>query len=826
MRMTKYGGVDTFFDEEPHDSPVLKGEYTTVASPVREKTLINSPIHSPLNMSKSKGSRSYYSDSRSGSRSPRSVSPRDRNSYSDSFDSEDSAQDSRPSSARRTKNVSRKSKATVHKRTSSNYSRDSRITNATSSGYGKTRRTYTGQSKGRASSIQGNVTPRNATEVTKRMLSAKGHTINRLRSENEEIKIKYEESVREIRLLKQLQRKQERALNKFEGEESELPELLRNHSAELDSLHQRVRKYKEKDRSKDKQLQEQHDELCRLQKEMKKMKKLAGDKHLLERDALQQKLSIQSEQLSDKEKRIIDLERYVENIRKNQSHQFNDVKNKEHDLKGQISALQMENERILVQLREKEKELDIRNIYSNRVIKPPTKLRSTKSPTSPRGIMLDKSTTTDSLIQSPHPPGTPKRTSSAEVRQQITEKKTVVVEKEKKELNEHELILQQLDLGIQAKENKDEGDDVMKGLALAKQRREERLKNEQEEKRKEEQLLREKEEEERLKRKEEERLRLKKIKEDEEANKEKERVAKGGAKSFKPNSLPTTVRADSEDEGNILYFGSKPKSKQAEYAVNSVRGLQKYSNERSGSADKDNRSFGGNKVFGEPSKKSSHNATVLPTNGNHATSVNKEQTERLNKEKEDARRKKEELLAKMREIDQKSEKPDSGRSRKSYKFTNPVENLHNGLPSRGLGTTGSSSNDEEDLAFGSYAPTFSKGSSSKKQDKSLANGHANQKKSDLLSNLFSKGDTEKPNTSSDNDDAFNFGTKAKPVKDKAAFPWDSEAENSKGTGAKTGRRAQEVNSLFGQNSSKAPYIGKLAVNEVDDFDDDLEEVIL
>ena len=84
--------------------------------------------------------------------------------------------------------------------------------------------------------------PRN-TEVQKRMLSAKGHTISRLRNEFNQLQQEHDETMRENKLLKQLQRRQERALSKYDAEESELPQMLKKHSAELDSMRRRIRKY-------------------------------------------------------------------------------------------------------------------------------------------------------------------------------------------------------------------------------------------------------------------------------------------------------------------------------------------------------------------------------------------------------------------------------------------------------------------------------------------------------------------------------------------------------------------------------------------------------
>ena len=202
-------------------------------------------------------------------------------------------------------------------------------------------------------------------------------------------------------------------------------------------------------------------------------------------------------------------------------------------------------------LQEKEKELEIKNIYSNRIVKPPGRLRTTSmSPTSLRPMMLHKSTTTDEIKLNPQAPAEKTRRSSSadgrtnqeptrykspreerykkqaeEQRQRSrerTEEKEVVVEKkeEKKELSEHERILMDLDSGFKKPEEKkpskpQEDDDetmrilrqfddnsLVKGNSQKQQVDENRWK---EEERKKEEERRRQEEEERRKREEEER---------------------------------------------------------------------------------------------------------------------------------------------------------------------------------------------------------------------------------------------------------------------------------------------------------------------------------
>ncbi|KAM9562776.1 lebercilin isoform 3-T8 [Guaruba guarouba] len=148
--------------------------------------------------------------------------------------------------------------------------------------------------------------------VTKRVLSARLLKINELRNELTELHIKLDELQKENRALKRLQHRQEKALNKFEDTENEISQLLARHNNEIRILRERLRKSQERERVTERRLKDSEDELYRTKTALQKLKKLSADKHLAERDDLAKKLAYAGSRLEDSEKRIKEKERELE----------------------------------------------------------------------------------------------------------------------------------------------------------------------------------------------------------------------------------------------------------------------------------------------------------------------------------------------------------------------------------------------------------------------------------------------------------------------------------------------------------------------------------
>ncbi|NXC37691.1 LCA5 protein, partial [Penelope pileata] len=205
--------------------------------------------------------------------------------------------------------------------------------------------------------------------VTKRVLSARLLKINELRNELTELRIKLDELLKENRALKRLQHRQEKALNKFEDTENEISQLIARHNNEIRILRERLRKSQERERATERRLKDSEDELYRTKTVLQKLKKLSADKHLAERDDLAKKLAYAESRLEDSEKRIRDLEKNLELTGSSFQRELQSKKKKVLEAQEENRVLQEELLQLNQKLKEKERELDAKNIYANRMLK-------------------------------------------------------------------------------------------------------------------------------------------------------------------------------------------------------------------------------------------------------------------------------------------------------------------------------------------------------------------------------------------------------------------------------------------------------------------------
>ncbi|NXL31842.1 LCA5 protein, partial [Glaucidium brasilianum] len=205
--------------------------------------------------------------------------------------------------------------------------------------------------------------------VTKRVLSARLLKINELRNELTELHIKLDELQKENRALKRLQHRQEKALNKFEDTENEISQLLAQHNNEIRILRERLRKSQERERATERRLKDSEGELYRTKIVLQKLKKLSADKHLAERDDLTKKLAYAESRLEDSERRIKDLERNLELSGSSFQRELQSKKKKMYEVQEENRILQEQLHQLNQKLKEKERDLEAKNIYANRMLK-------------------------------------------------------------------------------------------------------------------------------------------------------------------------------------------------------------------------------------------------------------------------------------------------------------------------------------------------------------------------------------------------------------------------------------------------------------------------
>ncbi|XP_007522003.1 lebercilin [Erinaceus europaeus] len=205
--------------------------------------------------------------------------------------------------------------------------------------------------------------------VTKRVLSARLLKINELQNEVTELQVKLAELLKENKALKRLQYRQEKALNKFEDTENEISQLIARHNNEITALKERLRKSQEKERVTERKVKDTEGELVRTKFSLQKLKKISDARHLPERDDLAKKLVSAELKLDDTEKKIKELSRNLELSTNSFQRQLIAERKRTYEAHDENKVLQKELERLYNKLKEKERELEIKNIYSNRLPK-------------------------------------------------------------------------------------------------------------------------------------------------------------------------------------------------------------------------------------------------------------------------------------------------------------------------------------------------------------------------------------------------------------------------------------------------------------------------
>ncbi|OCT80215.1 lebercilin [Xenopus laevis] len=286
----------------------------------------------------------------------------------------------------------------------------------------------------RSQSLNKESRPKDIALVTKRVLSARLLKINELRNEITDLQIKLEHFQKENKILKKMQFRQEKALNKFEDTESEISQLISRHNNEIRALKEHLRKSQERERNTEKRLKEAEDELYRANSTLKKLKQLSENRHLGEREELAKKLDIAESKLDEQERRVQDLEKKTEISQNSFQRQLMVEKKKIQNAQEENKLLQEELQKLTYKLKEKERELDIKNIYAYRLSKPSPKKDAEISPRSieaRNGISIGVQTIEQIKLVELSPLSHPKPVMQAE---DVKEKQHEELQKEQKNL--------------------------------------------------------------------------------------------------------------------------------------------------------------------------------------------------------------------------------------------------------------------------------------------------------------------------------------------------------------------------------------------------------
>ncbi|XP_058886784.1 lebercilin-like protein isoform X1 [Acipenser ruthenus] len=344
-----------------------------------------SPSRTPFSRitSYSRGSSSNPSVSRDASSDP---------DYSESFESEHSSDSSQcssgvtPFSARKKQNENRESLPAVKVRNKNPLRNPQKWTS-----YVKNNRT------GSIPQIS-MISHKPGSGPEARILSARLHQIKKLSNDLHELQKKLNAVDLENKLLKQLQSRHAKALRKFEDSESSLPQMMARHSNEVKSLKEQLRRSQEQDHIVSHKLRASEAELLRTKDSLQRLQQLSEDKKLEEREELARKLTVLRVNTGYQEKKIQELEKKLELCNTSFTRHLAAESRKTLESRELSKFLQMQLDLLNNRIREKERELEIQYIYSNRLLK-----GSPKRDVLPKVRNVAKSVQTDDFFHPPLP---------------------------------------------------------------------------------------------------------------------------------------------------------------------------------------------------------------------------------------------------------------------------------------------------------------------------------------------------------------------------------------------------------------------------------------
>ncbi|XP_048202172.1 lebercilin-like protein isoform X2 [Perognathus longimembris pacificus] len=205
--------------------------------------------------------------------------------------------------------------------------------------------------------------------TTHRILSARLHKIKELKNELTDVHRKLEATILENQFLKQLQLRHLKAIGKYENSQNNLPQITLKHQNEVKNLRQRLRTSQEKERAVSRKLREADSRLLKTRDALQALQKLSEDKNLAERDELTHRLSLLTAKMETNDKKIQSLEKQLRLNNRAFGRQLAAENRKTVAAQTATKTLQVEVKHLLQKLKEKERELEIKNIYTNRILK-------------------------------------------------------------------------------------------------------------------------------------------------------------------------------------------------------------------------------------------------------------------------------------------------------------------------------------------------------------------------------------------------------------------------------------------------------------------------
>ncbi|XP_027557584.1 lebercilin-like protein isoform X1 [Neopelma chrysocephalum] len=217
--------------------------------------------------------------------------------------------------------------------------------------------------------LQSNVTSQDRNAAAQRISSARLHKIKELKNEIFDLQRKIEASSLENHALRQLQWRQSKAMGRYKSSESYFEDLSARHYEEVRNLRNLLRMSQESERNTSKELRKVEAELLKVKDALQALLVLSEDKGLAGREELHHRLSVLTEKLEAKDEQIQDLEMQLKLNNNTFNRQLASESKKALEAGIITQNLKMEINSLRQKIKEKDRQLYIKNIYANRMPK-------------------------------------------------------------------------------------------------------------------------------------------------------------------------------------------------------------------------------------------------------------------------------------------------------------------------------------------------------------------------------------------------------------------------------------------------------------------------
>ncbi|KAM9627913.1 LOW QUALITY PROTEIN: lebercilin-like protein [Morphnus guianensis] len=214
-------------------------------------------------------------------------------------------------------------------------------------------------------SLQSSMISQKKNTVAQQISSASLHKIKELKNEICYLQHKLEASSLENHILKQLQCRHSKAIGRHENSGSNLLDLLGSHYDEVRALRKLLRMSQEDERNTSRKLRKVEAELLKAKNALQTLHVLSEDKALAEREELDHRLSALTEKMEENDKRIQSLEKQLKLNNSTFSCQLANENKKAVETGIITKNLQMESKSLHQKIKEKDRQLYVKNICAN-----------------------------------------------------------------------------------------------------------------------------------------------------------------------------------------------------------------------------------------------------------------------------------------------------------------------------------------------------------------------------------------------------------------------------------------------------------------------------